>query len=546
MSAANRTSGAAPLAVFFDAVDTAPDGSASPFKWTSGIVQPADPEGSQYSWDFGDPGSGTWTTTGRSKNAATGYTAAHVYESPGTYAAALTVTDTAGATRTYSQTIVVAPFSGTTYYVAANGSDSNKGTDPAAPFATFGRGFSAVNGGANRRLLLRRGDAFSTPGVTITAAGPGLIGAYGTGPRPILNVTRTDGGILITAPDWRIVDLELVGPGIETDQAAAVGYSNTIQTVNALVLRVRATKFRVGLGNGDWKPIYATPHDGNAWVECEVTTEQAGGIYAGGRRLAILGNDLHDMTHTHALRVWQAHKAVISDNRLWNPGATRHALKLHGPSSDSGRPETRWVTVTDNLVRGKTWAMAIGPQDGDQDERVSHVLVERNRTTGEPSLQVDLIVWARDVMIRNNLFDGTGASPYYAAARVARRGIEPAPRGIRFLGNTVVRLDKGSEFSAVDVAAEAQEVAVRDNLASAPSTQETRLVSGGAGPSVVSDHNLLTASPRFADPAAGDFGLREGSPAVDAGVALPELRSDFTGAPRPRGAGCDLGAFESR
>jgi len=301
----------------------------------------------------------------------------------------------------------------------------------------------------------------------------------------------------------------------------------------------------VGLGNGDWKPIFATPHDGNGWVECEATAEHSGGIYTGGRRLAILGNDIHDMTNTHVLRVWQAHKGVISNNRLWNPGPTRHALKLHGPGHGDGRPHTRWVTVSDNVIRGKVWSVAIGPQDAENDERVSHVVFERNRTTGESTVQVDLIIWARDVMVRNNVFVGTGGSKYYTAVRVGRRGIEPFPRDVRVLGNTVVRLDEVSEFAALDVAPAAQGVRFQNNLATAPRAATRALVSGPPA-AVSSDHNLLTPSPGFADAAHGDYTLRQGSPAIDAGAVVPELLTDFLRAVRPRGKGYDLGAFESR
>lgn len=546
MTAANRTSGVAPLAVFFDAVDTRPEGPAAPFAWTSGVVQPQDLEGTEYAWDFGDAGAGTWPTTGLPRNEATGYTAAHVYERPGKYTAQLKVTDAAGAVHVYAQTITVGAFAGQTYYVAANGDDRAPGTSPSRPFATFDRGFAAVNGGPNRRLLLRRGDRFRTPGVIVTTPGPGIIGAYGEGPRPVLEVSGTEGGIRITAADWRIMDVELVGPGRNVDQGAAIGYADVKQTVNALALRVRATEFRTGLGNGDWKPIYATPHDGNAWVECEVTADHVGGMYVGGRRLAVLGNDLHDMSTTHVLRVWQAHKAVIAHNRLWNPGSSRHALKLHGPERDDGRPETRWVTISDNLARGKVWALAIGPQNGESNEPVSHVVVERNRTFGEGSVQADVFVWARDVVVRNNVFDATGSSRSYAAVGVARRGVEAPPERVRVVNNTVVRRDAADEVAVVQVDATPVGLAIRNNLVSAPLARHVSLVSGTPRTAPAQDHNLLTRSPGFRDPERGDFALQPGSPAVDAGAPLTEVRGDLRRNGRPRGAGWDLGAVESQ
>src|SRR5512145_1297788 len=74
----SRTSGVAPLAVFFDATGTTRSSTFRPFHDV------------EYRWDFGDPVSGNWqptdgSRTGRSRNSATGPVAAHVFGAPGTY-----------------------------------------------------------------------------------------------------------------------------------------------------------------------------------------------------------------------------------------------------------------------------------------------------------------------------------------------------------------------------------------------------------------------------------------------------------------------------
>jgi hypothetical protein len=56
----------------------------------------------------------------------------------------------------------------------------------------------------------------------------------------------------------------------------------------------------------------------------------------------------------------------------------------------------------------------------------------------------------------------------------------------------------------------------------------------------------VSGDPRFADPALGNFRLKPGSPAIDAGAAdAISGTTDFDGAARIQGAAVDLGAFES-
>ena len=54
----------------------------------------------------------------------------------------------------------------------------------------------------------------------------------------------------------------------------------------------------------------------------------------------------------------------------------------------------------------------------------------------------------------------------------------------------------------------------------------------------------LAGEPRFVDLEGGDLHLRRDSPAIDRGVALPELATDLDRVPRPQGTAQDLGAYE--
>ena len=159
---ASRTTGVAPLAVFVDATATA----------TAGL-DGGDYVNANFDWNFdrdGADASGKHTVT-------RGFVAAHVYENPGTYTIQLTVHDRLGATATATTQVVVTAFGGTTYYVATGGSNAVAGTSMTAPLATADYAI-LQKGGPNTRILLRKGDRFTIPPITVSKTGPMIVGSY--------------------------------------------------------------------------------------------------------------------------------------------------------------------------------------------------------------------------------------------------------------------------------------------------------------------------------------------------------------------------------
>jgi hypothetical protein len=57
-------------------------------------------------------------------------------------------------------------------------------------------------------------------------------------------------------------------------------------------------------------------------------------------------------------------------------------------------------------------------------------------------------------------------------------------------------------------------------------------------------HDLWDVDPVFVNPASGNFRLREGSPAIDAGISLAIVNNDYDGNLRPQGRRYDIGAYE--
>jgi hypothetical protein len=57
-------------------------------------------------------------------------------------------------------------------------------------------------------------------------------------------------------------------------------------------------------------------------------------------------------------------------------------------------------------------------------------------------------------------------------------------------------------------------------------------------------NNLVGTNPQFVNAGTGDFHLQAGSPAIDAGMTVSGVTTDFDKRPRPQGARFDIGAYE--
>jgi hypothetical protein len=589
MTAASRTSGVAPLAVFFDAVDV--DG------WLSGVVQPPLVNGRReyadfhYLWNFGDSNSGVWATNGRSKNEATGYIAAHVFEQPGTYAVTLEVISTTTCTSNtncpggacdtrfnlcaydYSQEVTVQDpevvFAGKTYYASSSGLDTNSGTSTSAPFKTFSKAMSML--APNTRILFKRGDTFSaSSGVTINMAGPGLIGAYGTcsspdelgicANNPVVNVAYGTHAFSITGSltgrDWRICDLKLSAPGSNGDAIRAWGTQR-----DWLVNKVSINGFTNGILLVAWfsnspegsEYRLSTMHDRVTIASTRIQFTDNKSFMGPCRRVAVLGSHFSDSATSHILRISHGPKAVVTGNTLGRSGNGLHALKLHsGPSSSY--PETKYFNFSDNKFLGAgPWPVAVGPQDDFSDERVSDGVFERNRFGCDPQTQVSLRIWAKYVTVRNNVFIGNGGGAWLTGIIIAQRGAEPTPVGCRVMHNTFYRGDSATGYWAIEVSSVASATTVQNNLLSVPLVTNVQLVKGGGSAAVIGQ-NLQVLPTSFLSPGALDLRLSLGSLAIDAGADTTAL-FDFDGRARVDAVGVpntgpgtrgyfDIGAYE--
>ncbi len=571
-AAASRTSGVAPLGVFFNAdVDT----TTTSF------------HDLEYAWNFGDSSAGTWADSGASRNVDKGPVAAHVFETAGNFTVTLTVRDETGIIATREFTISV------------EDPDANYAANDTICISTSSANdFSGCPSGADpvliddidqlpdyissgKRVLLRRGDYWTTAGSAGYSAieGPVTIGAYGdcqspdargicaNAPRIHLTGNAEEGLFNLYRPaDWRIRDLHITG---ETTRWGAIGGVTDMQSV--LLLRLKVEGFTVPLGNSHWD---TDGHDQYMIVNCDVSESAMNEVYIGSKRLVIMGNNFRNPSASHVLRVWQAYQGVISHNTLSGSSLDstlgRHALKFHGPSQEvlanAGDGQgglvnpTRFVVVSGNIFGGSgPWPVCIGPQDDLNDERLRDIIVEKNRFFpgyGDQSccssgVQVALNVWASDVTVRNNIFDGTGSSAYYTAINMGRRGTTPPPSNNRVYNNTIYKTDQLPDCDScrgIEIDAAVTQTVVRNNLVHLPSAASEPEMMRNDSTDLVSDYNLMTDAPGLADPdnidfLQKDYGLLAGSPAENQGTQVP-VRDDCAGTQRPQDGLYDIGAFE--
>jgi len=548
---ASRVSGVAPLAVFFDAAtSTTAEAVERPFHELA------------YCWDFGDPESGEFATSGLPRNHAKGPLAAHVFERPGTYTVTVDARDPEGRVATRTVSIEVEDpdrvFAGDA--TACLSSSGNFSGCPTGARQITGSDLSAGRdyAASKRRLLLRRGDTFRGS-LGINSAGPGSIGAYGEGNRPRIDASGMVFRISGQSPrfsDYRISDLEIVGQGSSSGAVDVGGMARDL-----VLLRLKTT----GTGHAVMAPESIIEYwhdqgntdqdlsDGFFVQDCEMGNVSGVRtlLFVASRRLAMLGNVYED-SGEHVLRIPWTERAVISSNTMGGAIPTKHVVKMHGPGWSSGGISrghyTERVVFSDNVFQGgdDDWTVSIGPQNAQSDERVRDLIVERNLFLPSNQVQVPLTLSGEDITVRDNVFF-RGARQQTSCMSVGSRGVEPSPSRVAIIHNTCSSLAAGPRLA--QISGSARSVSIFNNLVAGTSPGST-----GATNNSVERGNLVTASPGFvvASPSGAweDFQLGASSPAVDS--ASPEAATpwDFTGRPRPvDGDGSstaepDAGAFE--
>lgn len=352
------TEGYAPFPVFFEGWKSSPRDDMATWKW-----------------NFGD-GSPVFE----------GFNAAHVYQNPGTYTATLTVTTKTGQTASATKSVTVLARNGRTFYVdSATGADTNDGLTQQTAWKT---GTKALMGMTNNfyqpgdQILFKRGQTFDIEGGVIIInhykSGWGyMFGAFGTGPKPVLQNVGTSASPLITqfgknAAHISFVDLEF-RMALTSDPAMRIGnmWEMREQSQNLLIYRcdfVHPGMF-ISLSGGHNTGILS----GIFCIECTVQDSSFIAIWGKAVRFALVGCHL-DWADNHLFYGAYFDSAIFANNIFTRPAFGRTALRLSNAVNTFDYP-TQNIHVINNYFGGHIDPIVNGDPAHDGGTRYNYEMI---------------------------------------------------------------------------------------------------------------------------------------------------------------------------
>jgi hypothetical protein len=387
-----------------------------------------------------------------------------------------------------------------TFHVAVTGNDGAAGTS-AAPWRTIQRAADAVQAGDS--VIIHAGsylgfrvDARGTEAAPIAFVGDGEVEIQGS-------ATANRDAVLFEGAAWVSVE------GLSVSGATRAG----ISALECEHITVRGNRVDA---NGRWGVFSAFCDD--LVVEDNEVSRSAGehGIYASN----------------------SADRPVIRRNRVW--GNNMCGIHMNGDINFGG----------DGVISGAIIE--------------NNVIIDNGRSGGS-GINADGVVGA---VIRNNVLDGNHAS----GVSLYRIDGGAASTGNKVINNTI-RMASDARW-AVNIQDGSNGNTLRNNVLLNPTAGRGAIdLCDACVTGTVSDHNAVvgrflvggdpvdltgwrartggdqssfvaTDAQLFTDPAAGDLTLRDGSPAIDQGVAQGAPTHDVEGTGRPQGAAIDIGAYE--
>jgi PKD repeat protein len=460
----SRTSCLVPCFVYFDATASNSDGDGTSGEWFDDLVN------ATFDWDFAESGeaSNPWAYGARATGASTldhdhdkGFVAAHIFKTAATYAVALTVTNSAGATSVVTHNVVVSAWTND------NGGVGNSPTYCFSTGATFtgcpasstqvtqSNFTTAVNqctnnGARQARCIFKGGDTFTSSGAILVKDGDDTTGGsiiaggnfYGFG----------SGRAIVSGPDapppltgesvFGIQWTNGAGPGANTSKTHMLIWDDEVSCTGC------GTAF--GLDRGDYNGLI------DNYIHDMFSYGWGDAIHKNG---AFMGNFIEkigqrDTNNSHIYRNASPIKLVFSHNKLKMDPVTlggTQAVKSYAKfqASDATLPtpiKTQYTWIYDNwLVQNSQNNSGAGIEIGLQfcciNEPVGQIAVDSNLVTSlltpAPTPPGIYVQNCDSCVMRNNtLQTGDNGSGAISVVSYTAAGAPPASDQNQIIGNT--------------------------------------------------------------------------------------------------------------
>ncbi|MEM9338626.1 MAG: T9SS type A sorting domain-containing protein [Bacteroidota bacterium] len=531
---ASRTSGAAPLYVFFDATES------------DGLEEGNDLVNADFSWNFDvedtDP-EGKWEKT-------KGMVAGHVFELPGNYQVSCRLTAPNG--NTYFETIEinVSEFGGTTYYVSNEGNDGNSGLSENSPWRTADFAFEQLS--TNQQLLFRRGDTFEKTSMILdNLIGRIHIGAYGEGARPIINSLANPNFTIQrninirNSSDVVVENLHIIANQEGVSRNVTASDSEHVLFQN---LELEGTR---GMASG------LSSCNLIGFFNCYYHDFSVIGLYSGDTdRLSFVGNSIDQLDGTpqpeHGVRIQGGEKQFLAHNSLTNLIDTKTAITIRG---DGQRHVMIYRNKMDRLL-------GVNPQNAETLAAINYVTIEGNYighnaayvTHSFPPSTNGINIEATNIAVRNNVIDGYNTAIFvgHDYNGVVSGDVDVYHNTAHWRPVTGFSSSVGRVVRLRDV----DNIIVKNNLISADDVSNIEVVNTNAsGNNFVFSNNIVTSTPNYVSSplpnsaahtnSVINYHITEGSPAQDEGDNTVPVFYDLFGGLRPDNFTKDVGAFEA-
>jgi hypothetical protein len=535
----------------------------------------------KWNWDFGDTNSVDPATD-------EGLIVAHRFDNVGTYTIKLTVVDSTGATASATTTLTTVAFSGTDYYISSStGSDSNDGKSSARPFKTINYAFSKMKNRTDKdhpdRLFFLRGDTWTVASVNPVPT-PSILDAYGTGAQPLISFTTDAGLVWYANDDWGWAP---IFQNLHVKYTTQCGAFSLIGSY----IHYGGVARNCTIENGGVKGA-----PGFVLEDCDVSYGLQFGYFSGGsdqviRRTRLTANGHRDMFENQIYLSngyrWLVEDTIV-DGRTYDGYLNNEGMKLNGGNGVRVRRCEAYANHQGIGCYKNSEEVGDGRPDP-SDYYIEDCVVRNNGNTGQYA-GIDT-GWIKKITIRNCTFynNDPGGTPDGGA--ISLEWNPCASNDIRIYNCTFY----SNELP--DVAVNCFKDMVKDGQTSVPLNVKMRnnvfvrdssvggfvylIDSNWSTPTFDSDYNVFFwkskapsdptfalkgkngdtsldtwksvkgkdthskwSDPLFSDAAHFDFTLLEGSPAIDAGIALPDVWRDKLWVARPRGPSHDCGVFE--